>query len=177
MVGFAHAKDMLEFIKPRDYERALKHYLTSSMESELWRWVQYNRNFRDTYIRKLVEEGGKDSRSIDKRKEILAKDYFKVKPELYWEFLTEKRILDLPKLWRDENRLTLSKAVELLTPIRPPSSIVFGLGNSYNNERYTRAIKLLQAKFDMAQTGIYDEQMAAQLYKEKRHGYPKERGT
>ena len=135
MVGFMHAKDMLEFIKPYDYERALKYNLASWMEYDLWDWVRQERYFDNTYIQNLVKEGDRDSASIDERKEILAKDYFSVNPELYWEFLIEKRIIDLPELWRNKSRLTLSEAVELLTPVQPPSGIVFGLGNSYNNER------------------------------------------
>ena len=36
MLGFVRAKDMLEFIKPYDYERALKHNLVPWMENDLW---------------------------------------------------------------------------------------------------------------------------------------------
>ena len=136
MLVFSRAQEMLDFIKPYDYERTLKRDFYSWMENDLWDWVCQNRHFDNTYIRNLITDGDNDYRAIEERKEILGNNYFSVNPELYWEFLIEKRIISLPKFWQDEYHLTLSRAVELLTPVQPPSGIVFGYGNSYNNERY-----------------------------------------
>lgn len=176
MVGFVHAKDMLEFIKPYDYERALKYNLMPWMENDLWDWVCQNRYFDNTYIQNLVKEGDRDSASIDERKEILANDYFSVNPELYWEFLIEKRIISLPKFWQDGDRMSLSEAVERLTPVQPPSGIVFGYGNSYNNERYQTAMKLLQSHLGGQPNGVYDEDMAEWLYIKGKNIIPRGEG-
>lgn len=55
------AGEFLEFIRPDDYERALKQDLYSWMERDLWDWVRQERYFDNTYIRNLVEEGDRDS--------------------------------------------------------------------------------------------------------------------
>ncbi|MCI8337029.1 MAG: hypothetical protein HFI72_07745, partial [Peptococcaceae bacterium] len=164
MKCFSNAKEMLDFIRPYDYERILKYDLDPWMEYDLWDWVRQDRYFDNTYIRSLVEEGDRDYQSILERKEILANNYFSVNPEEYWRFLKEKRIISLPKFWQDEYNLTLSRAVELLTPVQPPSGIVFGFGNSYNNDRYQTAMKLLQSKLGGQPNGVYDEDMAEWLY-------------
>ena len=176
MLVFSRAQEMLDFIKPYDYERTLKRDFYSWMENDLWDWVRQSRHFDNTYIRNLITDGDNDYRAIEERKEILGNNYFSVNPELYWEFLIEKRIISLPKFWQDEYHLTLSRAVELLTPVQPPSGIVFGLGNSYNNERYQMAMKLLQKKLGGEANGVYDEDMAEWLYIKGRTFIPREEG-
>ena len=72
--------------------------------------------------------------------------------------------------------MSLSEAVERLTPMQPPSGIVFGYGNSYNNDRYQTAMKLLQSHLGGQPNGVYDEDMAEWLYIKKHTTIPKGEG-
>lgn len=162
------AREFLEFVKPDNYERAIK-WMSNWQELALWEWVAKNpRLWRDDEYEALTTDN-REGQIIGTKEEFMGR-YFRDNPEKYWEFLRESKIVadnDLPELWKWERNLTLSEVEERLTPVTPPSDIVFGLGNRYNNSEYGKAIKILQNDIGCEITGFYDKGTAIQLYKKK----------
>lgn len=173
-VCFVRASEMRDVIKPYDYKKALDDLDTGDI-GKLWTWASRNRNYWDWEVYEIMMKGEQDYRLVGEPLDILART-FRDKPELYWEFLTEYGIIPLPDIMADRRDLSLSEAVELLTPVNPPGDIVFGFEKSYNNERYSYAIKQLRQQLDLDAEGGYDEMLATALYEKGRSFLPRREG-
>ena len=158
------AREFLACVKPDDYERAIKG-LSAWEERALWDWVKENSHNWDSYAYDALMADNREGQIIWEKQDFMGR-YFRGNPEKYLEFVLEKGLVDLPELWRWERNLTLAEVEERLKPVNPPSDIVFGLGNGYNNSEYRKAIKILQKEIGiLAADGIYDEQTATRLYR------------
>ena len=174
-IRFHQAREMLEFIKPYDYERALQNLDFADMQS-LWRWADRNRNLWDWGVYEILERGSHDHRLVGEPLNILDRT-FRAHPEKYWEFLTEMNIIPLPPLMKEQRYLSLRQAEEMLTPVwGEPSGIVFGLGNRYNNEEYKNSIGILQQSLGLVPTGEYDKETAEAAYLAKGRYIPTGQG-
>lgn len=159
------AREFLACVKPDNYERAVKN-LSGWEERALWDWVKENPHNWNSYEYDALTADNREGQIVGSKEEFLGR-YFRDNPQKYLDFAVEKGLVDLPKLWRWERTLTLSEVEERLKPVNPPSDIVFGLGNGYNNREYRKAIKILQANINCEITGFYDKGTAIQLYRKK----------
>lgn len=160
------AREFLSCVKPDDYERAVKN-LSGWEERALWEWVEKHPEYWNSYEYDALMADNREGQIIWEKQDFLGR-YFRDNPQKYLDFAVEKGLVDLPELWRWERNLTLSKIEKRLTPVTPPSDIVFGLGNGYNNSEYKTSIQFLQKEIGiLAPDGIYDEQTATRLYRAK----------
>lgn len=160
------AREFLSCVKPDNYERAVKN-LSGWTERALWDWVKENPHNWNSYEYDALMADNREGQIIWEKQDFLGR-YFRDNPQKYLDFVIEKGLVDLPELWRWERNLTLSKIEKRLKPVNPPSDIVFGLGNGYNNDAYKNSIQFLQKEIGiLAADGIYDKQTATRLYRAK----------